>query len=46
MLYDRQAMMAIPICASMLTDRLLVNTLGANSSTRANRVQITQRPTL
>ena len=38
--------MAMPICASMVTDRLLVKTSGEAKSTNANRLQMTQRPTL
>ena len=39
-------MMAMPIWASMVVDRLLVKTSGASSSTNPNRLQMTQRPTL
>ena len=39
-------MMAMPIWASMVVDRLLVKTSGAAKSTRANKLQMTQRPTL
>jgi hypothetical protein len=38
-------MMATPICESMVTDKLLLNTLGAISKTNKNRLQINQRPT-
>jgi hypothetical protein len=31
MLYERQAMMAMPICANMVIDKLLVNTKGAKT---------------
>ena len=46
MLYDRQAMMAMPICDSMVIDRPLVQTSGATSSSSANRLQTSQRPVL
>jgi hypothetical protein len=39
-------MMAMPICDSMVMDRPLVNTSGATASSSANRLQVTQRPTL
>src|SRR5207248_1741384 len=46
MLNDRQATIAMPICDSIVIDRLLVNTSGATASTSTNRLQITKRPTL
>ena len=36
-------MMAMPICDSMVIDRLLDSTSGAMTSTSANSVQMTQR---
>ena len=39
-------MMAMPICDSIDTDRLLVKTLGATKSSRAKKLQMIQRPTL
>ena len=38
-------MMAMPICDSMVTERLLLKTDGASSSTRANSDQMIERPT-
>jgi hypothetical protein len=38
--------MAMPICASMVVDKLLVNTKGEVTNTRANKLQMSQRPTL
>src|SRR5574343_959853 len=38
-------MMSMPICVSMVIDKLLSNTLGATSSTKANRDHSTIRPT-
>ncbi len=39
-------MMAMPICASMVVDKLLVNTKGEATRISANRLQMTHRPTL
>jgi hypothetical protein len=39
-------MMAMPICANMVIDKLLVNTKGANTNSKAKELQMTQRPTL
>src|SRR5213079_3421961 len=46
MLYERQAMIAMPICDSIVAARLLVNSSGAHARTAANRPQTTKRPTL
>ena len=39
-------MMAMPICDSIVTDKLLVNISGTTASTSAKRPQVIQRPTL
>ena len=39
-------MMAMPIWASMVPDKLLVKTKGAKIRTMANKLQMIQRPTL
>ena len=38
-------MIAMPICDSIVSPRLLVHSIGASTSTSANRLQISQRPT-
>ena len=38
--------MAMPIWVSMVTDKLLVNTIGDTTNSRANKLQMTQRATL
>jgi len=46
MLYERQATIAMPICESIVIDRLLVKSSGAIASTSANRPQTINRPVL
>ena len=46
MLYERQTMMAMPICDSIVCDRLLVKIMGAIASTSAKPLHTIQRPML
>ena len=46
MLKARQAMIAIPICDSIVSDRLLVKISGATNRITAYRPQTNQRPML